>query len=115
MAFLGREGSLSMSKWSWVLGASLPWVLAAPACGNSGDDQCVQGRAGCSCTADSRCVDDSTCDSNNVCVAPDLSSGGAGGSVSETGGSGGSGSGGSGGSGQTGGGGSNVDPAACMS
>ncbi|HYJ08644.1 MAG TPA: hypothetical protein VEX18_06535, partial [Polyangiaceae bacterium] len=87
-----------MSKWSWVLGASLPWVLAAPACGNSGDSQCVNGHAGCLCTADSRCVDGSTCDSNDVCVASNGSSGGAGGGVAGTGGSGTS-----GGTGQAGG------------
>jgi hypothetical protein len=101
-----------MSKWSWVLAASLPWVLAAPACGSNGDSQCVNGHAGCLCTADSRCVDGSTCDSNDVCVASNVSSGGAGGGA-ETGGSGTS-----GGTSQAGGaqgGDTSFDPAACMS
>ena len=107
-----------MSKWSWVLGASLPWVLAAPGCGSSGrDKQCVSGRTGCACDADSSCLDGSTCDSDNVCRASDASSGGAGGSATAAGRGSGASSGSGGGSqaGAAEGGGSGLDPAACVS
>lgn len=105
-----------MSKWSWVLGASLPWLIAAPACGSSGDNQCAQGHAACSCTADSRCVEGLTCNGKNICVDDGVSSGGAAGSGAEPAGSGASGPiGGSGQAGGAGGGDSSVDPAACVS
>jgi hypothetical protein len=106
-----------MSKWSWVLAASLPWLLGAPACGNSDSRQCAYGYAGCFCTADARCLDGSTCDGDNVCVGAGPASGGAGGSVAESGGSAGrGGDAGSGGSGQSGGGGdTSFDPVACVS
>jgi hypothetical protein len=109
-----------MMLWSWVLAASLSCAFAAPACRDSGGSQCAIGYAGCYCTADSRCLDGSTCSANNACVNAGVSSGGTSGGVSGAGGTGGgvSGTGGTGGgvSGTGGtGGGAGVDPAACVS
>lgn len=111
-----------MTKWSWLLAASLVCGLAVPACGDSGGTQCAIGYAGCFCTANASCLDGSTCNADNVCVAAGMSSGGtgggSGGNVSSGGAAGASASGGSGGgaSGSGGTGGSTqVDPAACTS
>jgi hypothetical protein len=110
-----------MSRWSWLLGAWLPWVLAAPACSSSGKGECVSGHADCPCTPDSRCLQGLTCDSRNLCVDSD-SSGGADNDDIETGGKGSTGgkenTGGTDGSSQdAGAGGSDtgVDPSACVS